>query len=102
MPGRERTFDSAAFLLTARNQVSKTKLIDSHCSSAGVLSDRMGLDRRVGEALAYVFERWDGRGMRNGVRGDDIPVEIRIVHVADVSRCTCGRVDSDVPSMSSV
>jgi HD-GYP domain-containing protein (c-di-GMP phosphodiesterase class II) len=82
LPSWERGIRSAAFLLTARNQVGK--LIHSHCSSAGVLSDRMGLDRQVGEALAYVFERWDGRGMPNGARGEDIPVEIHIVHLADV------------------
>ena len=82
MPGWERGIRSAAFVLTARNQVAK--LIHSHCSSAGVLSDRMGLDPQVGEALAYIFERWDGRGMPNGARGEDIPIEIHIVHLADV------------------
>jgi HD-GYP domain-containing protein (c-di-GMP phosphodiesterase class II) len=82
LPGWERGIRSAAFVLTARNQVAK--LIHSHCSSAGVLSDRMGLDRQVGEALAYVFERWDGRGMPNGVGGQNIPIEIHIVRLADV------------------
>src|SRR5262249_24643854 len=81
-PGWERGIRAAAFTLTARNQVAK--LIHSHCSSAGVLSDRMGLDRQVGEALTYIFERWDGRGMPNGARAEEIPVEIHIVHVADV------------------
>ncbi len=82
LPGWERGIRSAAFVFTARNQVAK--LINSHCTSAGVLSDRMGLDRQVAEALTYIFERWDGRGMPNGVRGEDIPVEIHIVHLADV------------------
>ncbi len=82
MPAWERGVRSAAFVLTARNQV--VKLINSHCSSAGVLSDRMGLDPQVSEALSYIFERWDGRGMPNGVRGEDIPLEIRIVRLADV------------------
>jgi HD-GYP domain-containing protein (c-di-GMP phosphodiesterase class II) len=82
LPSWERGIRSAAFVLTARDQVAK--MIHSHCSSAGVLSDRMGLDPQVAEALAYIFERWDGRGMPNGVRGQDIPVEIHIVHLADV------------------
>jgi HD-GYP domain-containing protein (c-di-GMP phosphodiesterase class II) len=82
LPGWERGIRAAAFTLTARNQVAK--LIHSHCSSAGVLSDRMGLDRQVGEALAYIFERWDGRGMPNGARAEEIPLEIHIVHIADV------------------
>ena len=82
LPGWERGIRSAAFVLTARNQVAK--LIHSHCSSAGVLSDRMGLDRQVGKSLAFIFERWDGRGMPKGAAGDDIPVEIHLVQVADV------------------
>ena len=82
LPGWERGVRSAAFLVTARSQVAT--LIHSHCSSAGVLSDRIGLDRQVGEALAYMFERWNGQGLPNGARGEDIPVEIHIVHVADV------------------
>ena len=82
LPGWERGIRSAAFLLTARNQVGK--LIHSHCSSAGVLCDRMGLDRQVGQALGYIFERWDGRGLPNGAAGADIPVEIHIVRLSDV------------------
>ncbi|WP_040801663.1 HD domain-containing phosphohydrolase [Nocardia higoensis] len=82
LPVWERGIRAAAFLVTARNQVAT--LIRSHCTSAGVLSDRMGLDEEVGKALAFVFERWDGRGLPNGVRGEDIPVEIHIAHVADV------------------
>lgn len=83
LPGWERGIRSAAFLVTARNQVAR--LITSHCSSAGVLSDRMGLNGQVAEALAFVFERWDGRGLPNGACGEDIPVEVHIVHVADVA-----------------
>jgi HD-GYP domain-containing protein (c-di-GMP phosphodiesterase class II) len=83
LPSWERGVRSAAFLITARNQVGK--LIQSHCSSARVLSDRMGLDPQVGTALAFMFERWDGRGIPNGVRGEDIPLEIHIVHLADVT-----------------
>jgi HD-GYP domain-containing protein (c-di-GMP phosphodiesterase class II)/DNA-binding CsgD family transcriptional regulator len=82
LPGWERGIRAAAFVLTARNQVAQ--LINSHCTSAGVLSDRMGLGAQVGEALAYVFERWDGRGMPKGVRGERIPLEIHVVHLADV------------------
>jgi HD-GYP domain-containing protein (c-di-GMP phosphodiesterase class II) len=82
LPAWERGIRAAAFLATARNQVGK--LIHSHCSSASVLSDRMGLDEQVGQALAYIFERWDGRGMPKGAREEEIPIEVHIVHLADV------------------
>ncbi len=83
MPGWERAVHTASFLLTARHRVAQ--LIQSHCASAGVLSDRMGLDKQVGEALRCIFERWDGRGLPYGVEGEDIPLEIRIVRLADVA-----------------
>ncbi|AFM16582.1 HD-GYP domain-containing protein [Mycolicibacterium chubuense NBB4] len=83
LPGWERAIRTTSFLLTARNRVAA--LIQSHCTSAGVLSDRMGLDRQVGEALTCIFERWDGRGMPKGVGGESIPLEIHIVRLADVA-----------------
>ena len=72
---------------------------------AGVLSDRMGLDGEVAAALTYIFERWDGRGMPNGVGGEDIPAEIHseVIHVVNPpahveeivspseKSCTCSR-----------
>jgi response regulator RpfG family c-di-GMP phosphodiesterase len=39
----------------------------------------------VQHALGYGFERWDGGGLPAGVRGDRIPVEMRVVHLADVA-----------------
>ncbi|BDX33057.1 hypothetical protein TUM20985_36040 [Mycobacterium antarcticum] len=81
-PWWERGVRSIAFLTSARHAVAN--LIHSHCSSAGVLSDRMGLDEDVTRALGFVFERWDGRGLPSRARGEDIPIGIHIVHVADV------------------
>lgn len=82
LDGPRRGLEVAAFLLTARRRMAE--LIGSHCASAGALSDRVGLDRQVGAALAYAFERWDGAGLPAGVRGDDIPLEMHIVHLAEV------------------
>lgn len=83
LPHAERGLRAAVFLFTARRQMSE--LIRSHCGSAGVLSDRVGLDPRVSAMLAFTFERWDGAGLPAGVRGDAIPVEMHIVHLADMA-----------------
>ena len=83
LPHAERFLHAAAFFFTARRQMSE--LIRSHCGSASVLSDRVGLDPRVGSMLAFTFERWDGAGLPAGVRGDEIPVEMQIVQLADVT-----------------
>ena len=34
------------------------------------------------EALAHAYERWDGRGLPDGLAGEAIPVAVRVVVVA--------------------
>lgn len=83
LPQAERGLRAAAFLFTARRQMSE--LIRSHCASASVLSDRIGVGPRVRTMLSFTFERWDGAGLPAGARGDAIPIEMHIVHLADVA-----------------
>ena len=59
-------------------------MIHSHCTSAALLAERMGLDADVQEALRYTFERYDGGGLPGGVHGDAIPVEMRVAQLADM------------------
>ncbi len=82
-PPVRRTMSRAAFMVTARAQM--TEVIQSHYVSAGILADRLNLGPEVRTALGYTFERWDGAGLPDGAAGDDIPVEMRVVHVADVA-----------------
>jgi HD-GYP domain-containing protein (c-di-GMP phosphodiesterase class II)/DNA-binding CsgD family transcriptional regulator len=58
-------------------------LIHSHCLSAGLMAERIGLGRAVGEAVGCAFERWDGGGMPGGLRGDQIPLATRVVQLAE-------------------
>ncbi|HWJ81824.1 MAG TPA: HD domain-containing phosphohydrolase [Nocardioides sp.] len=55
----------------------------THCQSTGEIADRLGLDEEVRRGLLQSFERWDGKGVPNGLAGDDIALAARIVHVAD-------------------
>lgn len=71
-----------ALLVDARGQLSQ--LIHSHCTSAALLADRMGLGTDVQAALAYTFERHDGGGMPTGARGDEIPIQMRVAQLADL------------------
>lgn len=72
----------ARFLAAGRGSVEQ--LIASHCRSAGILAEGIGLPERVRPLLAHTFERWDGRGLPTGAAGRSIPLEMRVVHVADV------------------
>ncbi|MFC4944716.1 HD domain-containing phosphohydrolase [Pseudonocardia sp. GCM10023141] len=57
----------------------------AHCQVTGLLATRLGLGARLLHCLAQTFTRWDGRGTPAGVRGTDIDVATRVVHVADLA-----------------
>jgi HD-GYP domain-containing protein (c-di-GMP phosphodiesterase class II) len=52
------------------------------CEVAQLLADGVGLPPSVQGLLAHLFERWDGKGPLGRAKGDDIPLPMRIVHVA--------------------
>ena len=72
-----------ALLLDARGNLGR--LVHSHCLSAGLLAEQIGLGEPVRDALACIFERWDGGGLPAGAQGTSIPVETRVVQLADMA-----------------
>ena len=52
------------------------------CEVAHMLTDRLGLPRSVGALFSHVAERWDGKGQPGRAKHDEIPLSVRIVHVA--------------------
>jgi HD-GYP domain-containing protein (c-di-GMP phosphodiesterase class II) len=66
----------------ARGHISQ--LIHSHCSSAALLAERIGLDDGVQRVLRFTFERFDGAGLPDGVTGEAIPIEMRVAQLADM------------------
>jgi HD-GYP domain-containing protein (c-di-GMP phosphodiesterase class II) len=52
------------------------------CEVAGMLASGMGLPPSVAGLLGYLTERWDGRGPLRRAKGEQIPLPMRIVHVA--------------------
>ncbi|OBG15058.1 LuxR family transcriptional regulator [Mycolicibacterium celeriflavum] len=73
---------AATLYANARGHISQ--LIHSHCTSAGLLAEHIGLDADVQYALRYTFERFDGGGLPSGASGGAIPVEMRVAQVADM------------------
>jgi HD-GYP domain-containing protein (c-di-GMP phosphodiesterase class II) len=69
--------------VNARGQLSQ--MIHSHCMSAALLADRMGLDPSVQAALGFAFERYDGGGLPTGVHGDAIPIQMRVAALAEIA-----------------
>jgi HD-GYP domain-containing protein (c-di-GMP phosphodiesterase class II) len=52
------------------------------CEVAHMLADRLGLPRSVGVLFDHFAERWDGKGQPGRAKQDQIPLPVRIVHVA--------------------
>ena len=52
------------------------------CEVAGMLAGGVGLPPSVTGLLAYLMERWDGWGPLRRAKGEEIPLPMRIVHVA--------------------
>ncbi|HEX2297633.1 MAG TPA: HD domain-containing phosphohydrolase, partial [Pseudonocardiaceae bacterium] len=54
----------------------------SHCEIAQLLCDRMGLSEEVRQGLGHLYERYDGKGMPGKLRGEQIPLVVRVMQVA--------------------
>src|SRR6185312_4755708 len=54
----------------------------SHCDVARILGARMGFSEPIQESLRHLYERWDGKGMPGDQRGDEIPLAVRLMQVA--------------------
>lgn len=81
-PLLQRLRTATVLYADARGNISR--LIHSHCSSAGMLAERIGLDDDVRRVLGFTFERFDGGGLPDGAAGDAIPIEMRVAQFADL------------------
>ena len=56
----------------------------THCTLAGVFAQRLGLGEDVRAPLLQVFERWDGKGVPEGLQGVQIALPVRLVQLAEM------------------
>jgi HD domain len=56
--------------------------ITAFCEVAQMLTDRLGLPASMQGLFGYLVERWDGKGLPGGARGEEIPLPVRIASVA--------------------
>ncbi len=58
-------------------------MLQGHAELARSLGDELGLGPDVLHALAGSYERWDGKGIPDGLAGERIPVAARIAQLAE-------------------
>lgn len=86
--GSNRPAPERAWLLTTlltRSRGDLLALARSHCASARLLAEEVGLPQDVGRTLAHTFERWDGKGVPDGVRGEEMALGMRVAQLADIA-----------------
>ena len=54
----------------------------ANCEVAGMLAEQTGAPAAVAASLAYLFDRWDGKGPLRRAAADAIPLSMRIVQAA--------------------
>ena len=59
-------------------------MVETHWRATDGLAASLGLDERVRKTIEQTFERWDGRGVPHGAKGEQIAVTSRLVNLADV------------------
>lgn len=79
----ESLFRRGRMLLTAlADSEEPAQGLAAHCEVATMLARRLGLEGEVITALLAAYERWDGGGHPTGLKGETIPLQVRIGMVA--------------------
>ncbi|HEX9506547.1 MAG TPA: HD domain-containing phosphohydrolase [Acidimicrobiia bacterium] len=81
-PPLQRARVGAAFLGGGWRDASV--MLENHWYAADDLAGRLGLGKDVRDGLYQTFERWDGKGVPEGTKGEEILVTARLVGTADV------------------
>jgi HD-GYP domain-containing protein (c-di-GMP phosphodiesterase class II) len=82
LPPLERVRLGIAFLAHGREAAESTFV--NHWRATDAMAARLGLGERVRTSIEQTYERWDGKGIPRGRRGDEILVTSRLVNLADV------------------
>lgn len=69
------------FAISGHREVEN--MIAEHAARARLLGEQLGLPVNVLDALSASYERWDGHGWPNGLRGDAIPMAGRLAQLAE-------------------
>lgn len=61
---------------------AKDELSRMQCEVAGSLASWLGFGSEVLDTLGQMFERWDGQGQPRQLKGEALPLPVRVIHLA--------------------
>ena len=64
-------------------------ILAGHCEVAERIGARLGLSSETCGNLAQLYERWDGKGLPNGLKGEAVAMAVRIVTLAQDALVLC-------------
>jgi putative nucleotidyltransferase with HDIG domain len=73
----------AILMKPARLDTEEWRLMRRHADEGARIIDRLGFLADAVPAIRHHHERFDGSGYPEGLRGEEIPLGARIIHVAD-------------------
>jgi putative nucleotidyltransferase with HDIG domain len=73
----------AILMKPARLDTDEWRLMRRHADEGARMIDRLGFLSDAVPAIRHHHERFDGTGYPDGLRGEEIPLGARIIHVAD-------------------
>jgi HD-GYP domain-containing protein (c-di-GMP phosphodiesterase class II) len=57
-------------------------VLTAHCEVAQRIGERLGLSEEIRRNLGQIYERWDGKGLPHGLKGDDVLPAVRLITLA--------------------
>jgi len=66
----------------AMGRAVSTPVLSGHCEVASRLAERLSLGSAIARNLGQLYERWDGKGLPSGLRGEAISPAVRVVSLA--------------------
>jgi HD-GYP domain-containing protein (c-di-GMP phosphodiesterase class II) len=55
--------------------------VQAHCEVAQFFVDRLGFAKTVQDSIRQTYERWDGRGMPYGLKGEELTLATRVAQL---------------------
>lgn len=65
-----------------QSKSASVEILSSHCEVAQRLAARLGFGAEIQRNLGQLYERWDGRGLPRGLKGEAVAFAVRIVAFA--------------------